>query len=121
MTALVTKYPAAAAAHLHVPGVGDGADAEEQQQRAEQLVQRPARDREVRARVGREDPRRLGDGAVHRAVVLVPGANIFTLVLLYFPAGSPDQRVPVDEEDQPRAGQRAQVLRRHVVRHLSVQ
>ena len=46
---------------LHVAGVGDGADAEEQQHRAEELVERPAGHGEMRAGVGREDPGCLGD------------------------------------------------------------
>ena len=46
---------------LHVAGVCDGADTEEQQHRAEELVERPAGHGEVRAGVGREDPGSFGN------------------------------------------------------------
>ena len=46
---------------LHIAGVRDGADAEEQQHGAEELVKSAAGHGEVSAGVGREDPGRLGD------------------------------------------------------------
>ena len=46
---------------LHVAGVRDGADAEEQQHRAEELVKSAASHGEMSAGVSREDPSRLGD------------------------------------------------------------
>ena len=46
---------------LHVAGICDSADAEEQQHRAEELVERPAGHGKVRAGVGREDPSGFGD------------------------------------------------------------
>lgn len=51
---------------LHIAGVRDGADAEEQQHGAEELVKSAAGHGEVSAGVGREDPGRLGDRSVHR-------------------------------------------------------
>ena len=85
----------------HVAGVRDGADADQQQQRAQELVEGAAGHGEVRAGIGREDPGCLRDGSVHGPVVLIP-----------------DQRVPVDQEDEARGGQRPRVLGGHVVGNL---
>ena len=86
----------------HVVAVGDGADAEQQQPGAEQLVAHPAPEREVRRRVGPEDGGRVRGGAVPPAVVLVP-----------------DQRVPVHQEHGGAGEEGAEVLRGQVVRHAA--
>ena len=64
---------------LHIAGVRDGADAEEQKSRADHLVPHPAPQCQVVAGVGPEDGRRVGGDSVAAPVVFIP-----------------DQRVPVD-------------------------
>ena len=86
---------------LHIAGVRDGADTEEEEAGSQELIKHSPRGGEMRGRIGGKDPSSLRYGPVHRPVVLVP-----------------HQRVPVDEEHHARGCQSSQVLGSQIVRDL---
>ena len=88
---------------LHIAGVRDGADTQQEQESSQELIEDSPRGGEMRRRIGGEYPCRLWDGPVHRPVVLVP-----------------HQGVPVDQEHQAGGCQSSQVLGSQVVRDLIV-
>ena len=88
---------------LHIAGIRDGADAEQEQEGSQELVKDSPRGGEMRRRIGGEYPCRLWYGPVHRPVVLVP-----------------HQGVPVHQEHHTGGCQSSQVLRSQIVRDLIV-
>ena len=88
---------------LHITGVRDGADTQQEQESSQELIEDSPRGGEMRRRIGGEYPCRLWYGPVHRPVVFVP-----------------HQGVPVDQEHQAGGCQSSQVLGRQIVGDLII-
>ena len=86
---------------LHVVPVSDGADTEEEEGRAHQLVSQSPHQSQMVGREGTEDGRGVRGDSVAAPVVFIP-----------------DQRVPVDQEYCAAGQECSEVLGSDVVRHL---